>query len=92
MHYRCQLPYRSFGRRVTLGMMPMSDHAANLRRLMARSGLTLQDVAERTGLHERTLKGILAGTNKPHARTLHRLAEGLGVNADELFQDPSLLA
>jgi transcriptional regulator with XRE-family HTH domain len=69
----------------------MVDHAANLRRLMARFGLTLQDVVERCGLDERTVKGILAGTNKPHARTLHRLAAGLGVDTDELFQDPSLL-
>lgn len=71
----------------------MHDYAANLRRLMARQGLTLHDLVERTGLYERTLKGILAGTNKkPHAKTLHRLAAGLGVDADELFQDPSLLA
>jgi transcriptional regulator with XRE-family HTH domain len=70
----------------------MYDVAANLRRLMARFGLTLEQVVERTGLHERTIKGILARTNKPHARTLHRLAAGLDVASDELFQDPSLLA
>src|ERR1700736_716005 len=70
----------------------MYDVAANLRRLMARLGLTLEALVERSGLDERTLKGILAGTNKPHARTLHRLAAGLGVTTDELFQDPSLLA
>jgi transcriptional regulator with XRE-family HTH domain len=69
----------------------MSDYAANLRRLMAREGLTLDDVIARSGLDERTIKSILAGVNRPHARTLHRLANGLGVSADELFQDPSLL-
>jgi len=69
----------------------MRDHAANLRRLMARSGLTLHDVVSRTGLHENTVKGILAGAHKPQARTLNRLAAGLGVRTDELFQDPSLL-
>lgn len=69
----------------------MSDHAANLRRLMARFGLTLEMVVEKTGLDERTLKSILSGGNKPHARTLHRLAAGLGVPPDELFQNPSLL-
>ena len=69
----------------------MTDYATNLRRLMARQGLTLDDVVARSGLDERTVKGILAGVNRPHARTLHRLATGLGVNADELFQDPSLL-
>src|SRR5262245_21413803 len=70
----------------------MIDHAANLRRLMARFGLTLHDVVERTGVHERTVRGILNGTKKPHAMSLHRLAAGLGVDTDELFQDPSLLA
>jgi transcriptional regulator with XRE-family HTH domain len=59
---------------------------------MARFGLSTDEVMEKTGLDERTIKGILAGSNKPHARTLHRLAEGLGVSADEFFQDPSLLA
>ncbi len=69
----------------------MLDFAANVRRLMARSGLTLQQVVEATGLNERTIKAILSGRGKPHARTLHRLADGLGVATDELFQNPSLL-
>jgi hypothetical protein len=66
--------------------------ASNVRRVMARTGLTLRQVVEATGLCERTVKGLLAGKNKPHARTLHLLAAGLGVSTDELFQDPSLLA
>jgi transcriptional regulator with XRE-family HTH domain len=70
----------------------MYDVAANLRRLMARFGLTVEQVIEQSGLDQRTIRGILAGTQKTHARTLHRLAAGLGVTADELFQDPSLLA
>ena len=59
---------------------------------MARFGLTLEGIAGRTGLDERTIKGILSGANKPRAGTLHKLADGLGVSADEFFQDPSLLA
>ena len=70
----------------------MYDVSVNLRRLMARFGLTLEQVVEQSGLDGRTIKGLLAGTHKPHARTLNRLAAGLGVSADELFQDPSLLA
>ena len=62
--------------------------AANVRRLMARDGLTYTDVVQTTGLDERTVRGLLRGTNHPHARTLHRLAEGLGVSSDELFQPP----
>ena len=66
--------------------------AANLRRLMVRHDVTLADVVERCDLDERTVRAILAGKQQPHARTLHRLAAGLGVETDEFFQDPSLLA
>ena len=48
-------------------------------------------MAERAGLDERTIRGILSGGNKPHAQTLHRLAEGLGVKIDEFFVDPARL-
>jgi transcriptional regulator with XRE-family HTH domain len=70
----------------------MADHAReNLLRLMAGEGLSVCQVANRTGLDERTIRGILGGDNKPHARTLHRLAEGLGVKIDEFFVDPAQL-
>ncbi len=58
---------------------------------MARFDLTIRQVIAQTGLHEQTVKAILAGNSKPHPRTLKRLATGLGVSEDELFQDPSLL-
>ncbi|HEX4147938.1 MAG TPA: helix-turn-helix transcriptional regulator [Pirellulales bacterium] len=71
----------------------MPDYASNLHRLMARLNLTVRDVAQRTGLDQRTIKGLLRGNQpKPHARTLHQLAAGLGVDVNELFQTPSLLA
>ncbi|TWU30202.1 helix-turn-helix domain-containing protein [Bythopirellula polymerisocia] len=61
---------------------------ANIRRLMVRLDMTLQDVVAATGLDERTLRSMLQGSTRPHARTLHKLAHGLGVATDELFQDP----
>jgi transcriptional regulator with XRE-family HTH domain len=70
----------------------MFDFATNVRRLMARGGLTLGQLVAASGLHERTVKAILAGRTKPHARTLHRLARGLGVSTDELFEQASPLA
>jgi len=71
----------------------MNDFAANLRRIMVRDGLTLAQVIERTGLDGRTVQSLLRADDKrPHARTLHRLAVGLGVAADELFQNPATLA
>jgi transcriptional regulator with XRE-family HTH domain len=62
--------------------------AANLRRLMARDGLTFDEVVAATGLDERTLRALARGANNPHARTLHKLARGLGVSIDELFRSP----
>jgi len=70
----------------------MFPFAANVRRLMARNGMTLAQLTKASGLHERTIKGILNESTKPHARTLFRLASGLGVSTDELHQNPSLLA
>ena len=71
----------------------MANYAAdNLRRLMARDGLTLDELVSRSRLHPRTILAVLRGASKPHARTLNRLAQALGVDSDELFQDPSLLA
>jgi transcriptional regulator with XRE-family HTH domain len=70
----------------------MSEHAGqNLLRLMAAAQLSVHSVAEKTGLDERTIRGITRGTHNPHARTLYRLAEGLGVPVDEFFVDPAKL-
>jgi transcriptional regulator with XRE-family HTH domain len=70
-------------------MMPF---AHNVRRLMARRGMTLRQLVTASGLHERTVKAALHGDGKPHARTLHRLARGLEVATDELFQNPAATA
>jgi DNA-binding XRE family transcriptional regulator len=63
----------------------------NLRRLLTSAGWSIGQVAELTGLDKRTIRGILNGVKKPHIRTLHRLAQGLGVSVDELFLDPAQL-
>jgi transcriptional regulator with XRE-family HTH domain len=62
--------------------------AMNLRRLMARAGLTYEEVVVATDLDERTIRGLVRGTTHPHARTLNKLAQGLGVDMDELFRPP----
>ena len=53
--------------------------------------LSLGDVSERTGVDPRTIRGITSGAHRPHPRTLHRLAQGLGVSVDEFFLDPARL-
>jgi len=70
----------------------MLPFAHNVRRLMVRRGMTLRQLVAASGLHERTVKAALHGNGKPHARTLHRLACGLEVATDELFQHPAALA
>lgn len=70
----------------------MSKYAGdNLQRLMAQLGLTIEQVMEQSGLDKRTILGILDGSNKPHARTLHRLAQGLNVAVREFFVNPAQL-
>jgi transcriptional regulator with XRE-family HTH domain len=64
--------------------------AINVRRHMARAGLTFEDIVTATELDERTVRGIVRGTKNPHARTLHKLAHGLGVTVDDLFQPAGL--
>jgi putative transcriptional regulator len=66
--------------------------AINLRRLMARDGLTFDEVVAATGLDERTLRALARGMNNPQARTLHKLAHGLGVPVDDCFRPPGRLA
>ncbi|MBL9163346.1 MAG: helix-turn-helix transcriptional regulator [Planctomycetaceae bacterium] len=63
-------------------------HGENVHRIMVRQGLTLLEVVDATGLDERTIRSILRGTTRPHARTLHKLAAGLGIDADDLFVNP----
>ncbi len=63
----------------------------NLRRLMTQMALTIDQVVEKSGLDLRTVQGILDGTKTPHPRTLHRLAQGLGIPTDEFFLDPARL-
>src|SRR5687767_3072808 len=66
-----------------------AEYGENLRRLMARVGLTIAQLAARSGLDQRTVQAILQGRNKrPHARTLQKLAAGLDASVDELFQNP----
>lgn len=70
----------------------LASETLNLRRLIAHQGLTTSQVAARTGLDSRTIRAVLSGSAKPHLRTIHRLAEGLGVSSDEFYVEPSQLA
>jgi len=64
--------------------------ALNLRRHMARAGLTYEDVVAATELDERTIRGLSRGTTNPHSKTIHKLAQGLGLEISDLFRSPGL--
>ncbi len=59
---------------------------------MAAEGLSMREVAQRAGLDERTVRAVRNGRHRPRGRTLHRLAEGLGIPVDQFFVDPAQLA
>src|SRR3954471_23730303 len=48
--------------------------AGNLRRIMARDGLTFEQVVAATELDERTLRSLARGVSHPHARQLMQRA------------------
>jgi len=65
--------------------------SGNLQRLLAAAGLSIEGLAEQTGLDKRTIQGILHGRTRAHPRTVQRLAAGLQVSPDEFFLDPARL-
>jgi|YNPMSStandDraft_1061717.scaffolds.fasta_scaffold08539_6 transcriptional regulator with XRE-family HTH domain len=60
----------------------------NLRRWMARQGMSASELSRRSGLDRRTIRALLAGRTRPHWRTVQRLAEGLAVSTDQLLLPP----
>lgn len=59
--------------------------AYHLRRVMAQEGWTYDDVVNATGLDARTVRSIAQSNQTPQAKTLHKLAAGLGVDVEELI-------
>lgn len=60
-----------------------------LKLLRARTGMSQRELAKRTGVSQPRISK-LENTGVRHstrAQTLHRLADGLGVEVEELFDD-----
>jgi transcriptional regulator with XRE-family HTH domain len=58
---------------------------ADIRGVRNAKGLTLEELAERTGLHRTTIQKIESGEHEPRAKTLMKLAKGLGVKPGALM-------
>jgi transcriptional regulator with XRE-family HTH domain len=69
--------------------MKQESFARKLRLLRAERGLTLVQAAELTGLTRGTISELELGRREAYMPTLHKIAEGYGVNVRELLlEDP----
>jgi len=58
-----------------------------LHRLRKEKGLTHEKLAELAGLHPTTLSLLERDKRQPSITTVFRLAEGLGLEAEELIRE-----
>jgi transcriptional regulator with XRE-family HTH domain len=58
-----------------------------LRELRTLAFLSQEELAQRAGVSESTVKLIERGVVSPHLRTVRKLAEALGVHPRELLAD-----
>ena len=61
------------------------DIGARLKALRAAGGLTLEDLADRSGVSRAMLSRIERGESSPTAQLLNRVCAGLGVTLSSLF-------
>ena len=59
----------------------------NLRRIMKDKGIKQAELAERIGMSQSSISGIINGFVNPRQSTLAELAEALGVTIDELRKE-----
>jgi transcriptional regulator with XRE-family HTH domain len=58
---------------------------ADIRSVRNAKGLTLERLAERSGVHRTTIQKIESGERNPRAMTVMSLAKGLGVEPGALM-------
>ena len=68
----------------------MEPLVARIRRELERQGITLREMARRSGVHHSLLSRLLRGQLAPTARLLGRLAPALGVEAGVLYREAGL--
>jgi transcriptional regulator with XRE-family HTH domain len=66
----------------------MENVAENFRNHLDGSGMSLREVARKTGDPPMTLSNILNGKNLPGVALLARIAEAFGVTIDSFLEDP----
>lgn len=66
-------------------MRGMADLGTKLREARERSGLTQEQVAQRSGVHATEVSRIEAGKRDPRVTTLRRLAKAVEVKPGQLL-------
>jgi predicted transcriptional regulator len=74
------------GRRIPLPVEPAAQFAANVRRLRTEQGLTMDELADRSGLRLSDVAKIETQGRQPMVVTIAKLARGLQVDPGELFK------
>lgn len=69
----------------------VSDVGGFIRQQRERSAISLRKLAERAGISNPYLSQIERGLRKPSAEILKRIARGLSVSAETLFERAGLL-
>lgn len=62
--------------------------ALNVQRLRREKGLSQEDLSARADIHQTYLSGVETAKRNPSVKVLDRLAKGLGVDIQVLFQRP----
>lgn len=60
--------------------------ARNLRKLRSESGLSQEELAHRSKIHQTYLSGLEGGKRNPSMKVLERLSIALKVDISELFR------
>lgn len=69
--------------------MALADNLRlNLRKEMARLGLSQSELSRRSGVRQATISEALSGVREPSFETIEALAAVLDANAAHLFLDP----
>jgi len=66
---------------------PLQQFAKQLAELRRSKGLSQEELAERSGLHAIAITYIETGKRVPRLDTVFKLAEGLGIEVSELFEE-----
>ena len=70
------------------GMDAKGRVARNLQRMRRERGLTQEELAHKSGIHQTYLSGVEGGKRNPSLLVLERIASALDADISDLIQKP----